>query len=171
MEFSIDPGSAFIAVLALFVSIHSAWETRKHSRLTVTPRLTTSTHGDSVSDDHGSTLQVSFTLANVGLGPAIVKAAEVLLDGVVVPATSSEDVRALLQHTFPGARLGPTVFFMKLNKEHAIAAGNVLDIVEFTMTNAPSDARKQLERFAIVVRYESLYGEPFTYDSRDHLSA
>lgn len=171
MEFSVDPGSAFVAALALFVSIHSAWETRQHSRLSVRPRLTTSTHRNVVSDDSGSTLQVSIKLANVGLGPTIVKAAEVLLDGVVVLASSSEDVRALLQRVFPGAQLGPTIFFMKLNKEHAIAAGSVLDIVEFTMNNAPSDVREQLERFAIVVRHESLYGEPFTYDSRDHLSA
>lgn len=171
MEFSIDPGSAVVAALALFVSLHSAWATRQHNKLSVRPRLTTSTFQRVVSEGNVSNLDVGVILTNVGLGPAIVKTADVLLDGKVVPVSSPEDCRGLLLRTFPRAQLGPTVHFMKLNKEHAIAVGNDINIVEFAMTSAPHDVKEQLERFAIVVRYESLYGEPFTYDSRDHLSA
>lgn len=171
MDFSIDPGSAAIASLALFVSVHSAWATRQHNKLSLRPRLTTSTLRQKASDGLNSTLHVGVNLTNVGLGPAIVKKADVLLDGEVLPVSSSTDCRELLLRAIPQAHLGPTVHFMRLNKEHAIAVGNDISIVEFTMTDAPEDINEHLERFAIVVRYESLYGEPFTYDSRGHLDA
>lgn len=171
MDFSIDPGSALIAALALLVSAYSAFASRQHNKLSVRPRLTTSTFQRVVSDGINSTLQIGVTLTNVGLGPAIVKSASVLLDDIEVPVSSPEDCRQLLLRAFPNAQLGPTVHFMKLNKEHAIAVGKDINIVEFTMTGAPQDVKEHLERFAIVVRLESLYGESLQpYDSRQHLS-
>lgn len=167
-----DVVAIIVALCALYLTIRSDRATQEHNKLSVRPRLTTSTSRDPVALGQYpvTALQVRMTLTNVGLGPAIIKTAEVLLDGNVVAVETADDIRPLFERTFPEMLLGPLVTFMKLNKEHAIAVGEVVEVVQVQMLNPTANVKKELERFHLRIRYESMYHEPFVYDSRDHRS-
>lgn len=164
-----DAAAIFVALCALYLTIQSNKATREHNRLSVRPRLTTSTSREQVTDGPTVMLDIRVTLSNVGLGPAVIKGAEILLDGQVAPAESFEDLRPLLERVFPGIQLGPTSSFMKLNLEHAIAVGEQVEIVAFQVVNPPISIDAELKRFNLRIRCESLYGDPCNYDSRGHL--
>lgn len=166
-----EAGAVLVSLCALFLTIQSNRGMKEHNRLSVKPRLTTSTFKNLVMDGDTRALKVQVTLSNVGLGPAVVKSWEIFLDGMPAQVDSSEDVRTLLQRAAPVIQLGPTLSYMKLNKGSALAVGATIEIVACTILNPSQDINKQLERFTIRVCYESLYEQSFTYDSRDHLES
>lgn len=176
--FSWDAAAVFVAACALILSIlsqraaaRSQEAAEKHNRLSVRPRLTSSTDQEHVVNGDGRATQVRATLANVGLGPAIIRRAEVLFDGIAMPVETADDIRPHLEALPPGLQLGSSIAFMKLNEEHAMAVGEVYEIVRFQVLNPPDNFKEQLERFSLLVRYESMYGDPEVYDSRKHRSA
>lgn len=169
-----------VAVCALYLTIQSnktAREqneaAREHNRLSVMPRLTTTTmsNRDNYLDGSVRILKFGMDLENVGLGPAVIKSFEVMFDGVLVPAARTEDVHGLLNKVFPGISLGPSSSFHTLRTEHALKVGEETSIVEFEVFNPPTDFDVEIKRFSLRVTYESLYGDRLTYDTRLHLDA
>jgi hypothetical protein len=81
-----------VSVCAISLTIFQAMSTRRHARLTVQPRLDWSV----LISDHG---EISYSLVNNGLGPAILTRLELVLDGNTVgpdgPATCAEIDRRL----------------------------------------------------------------------------
>lgn len=167
--FTWDAAALVVALCALYLTIQSNKAAREHNKLSVLPRLTTTTVQNVLTDASGSLLQVRVVLMNVGLGPAVVKKSEVLLDDHAKPVESFADVRPLLEQVFPGIRLGPSYAYFKLNREHAIEVGREIEIVAFQVWNPGADFDKEIKRFNLRISYSSLYGEPLSYDSRDHL--
>lgn len=173
--FSWDAAAVIVAVCALVLSIlsqraavRSQEAAEKHNKLSVRPRLTTSTNREFVTFGPRSGVQVLVSLANVGLGPAVIRSADALLDGNVVDVEVADDLRPLLAQVLPGCTLGPTLSYLKLNKEHAIAVGETFELVRVQVVDPPTTVKKDLERFHLRICYESLYGESFVYDSREH---
>jgi len=89
--------------------------------------------------------------------------------GEAVPIDSFEDLRPLLEKVLPGVKLGTTYTFFKLNKEHAIAVGTEIEVVAFQVLNPSAEFDRELKRFNLLISYSSLYGDPLSYDSRNHL--
>lgn len=166
-----DVAAVVVAACALILTVWTALTSRKHNKLSVRPHLATSVMREHVSTDKVNAAQVHMILTNVGLGPALVRSADISLDGKVVPIESFEDLRPLLAGVFPSSQLGNSDEFMKLNKGHAIAVGERIDLVKFHLLNPPDNLANELQRFHLLVRYESLYQDAFIYDSRDHLPA
>lgn len=171
--FSLEAAALVVALCALYLTIQSNKTTREHNRLSVKPRLTTATMTNQTSYLDGSTKSLEFRvlLTNVGLGPAVVKKSEVMLDGKEAPVESFDDVLPLLQKIFPGIQLGPSTSFFKLNREHAVEVGKEVELVAFEVLNPSEEFDKEIKRFSIRICHESLYGETGHYDTRDHQSA
>ncbi|MDP1782339.1 MAG: hypothetical protein Q8L18_10670 [Hydrogenophaga sp.] len=167
--FGWDAAALVVALCALYLTIKSNKVAHQHNRLSVMPRLSTTTASNMITEGAVRFLEVRVTLTNVGLGPAVVKKSEVLLDGNAMPVESFDDVRPLLEQVFPGIQLGSTYAFFKLNKKHALQVGKEVEIVAFQVLNPRADFDKEIKRFNLRISYESLYGDPLNYDSRDHL--
>lgn len=169
--FGLDAAAVVVALCALYLTVQSNKTTREHNKLSVKPRLTTETSTNRTTYLDGSTHTVEFrmTLTNVGLGPAVVKSSQVMLDGAPLPVESTDDIQPLLERVFPGVQLGSSAAFFKLNKEHAVQVGKEVELVSFVVMNPSSDFDKELKRFSIRICHESLYGETLHYDTRDHL--
>lgn len=167
--FGWDAAALVVALCALYLTIQSNKATRAHNRLSVLPRLSTTIANDTTTEGTASVLAVRVGLTNVGLGPAVVKKSEMLLDGQPMPIESFDDVRPLLEKVFPGIQIGASYAFHKLNKEHALQVGKEVEIVSFQVLNPAANFEKEIERFSLRISYESLYGDPLNYDSRDHL--
>ncbi len=161
-----------VAICALHLTIQSNKATREHNKLSVKPRLTTATQANKTFYVDGSIMSIEFRmlLTNVGLGPAVVKSAQVMLDGDEVPVELFEDVRPLLEKVLPGIRLGPSGSFFKLNKEHAVEVGKEVELVAFKVLNPSAEFDKEIKRISLRICMESLYGETLHYDTRDHQS-
>ena len=79
----VDALTALIASVALFMAYQSNKAMKEHNKLSVKPRLTTTTHADPTHylDGSVSVLHFRMRLTNAGLGPAVIKTFEVMLDG------------------------------------------------------------------------------------------
>lgn len=171
MEFSVDPGSAFVAALALFVSIHSAWETRRHSRLSVQPRLTTFRSEETTKRGDVTETAITVLLSNSGLGPAVIKEYQFLLDGKAVSIDDTEALVGRLQGEFQVDVHGGGAMITNLGKDHVVRAGEDVKVTTFVVRNPPKSFLQNAKRLQIRVTFQSMYGEQWTYDSGEHLSA
>lgn len=168
-----EAAALVVAVCALYLTIKSNKATQEHNKLSVKPRLTTAVMANRTLYLDGSikTIEFQVLLTNVGLGPAIVKTSDVLIDGDEVPVESFEDVQPLLEKVFPGIQLAPSGSFFKLNKEHAVEVGKEVELVAFTVLNPSAEFDKEIKRVSLRICTESLYGETLYYDTRDHQSS
>lgn len=77
--------AALIGLLAIFISAYTAWNVRQQTRAQVWPYLNVaesdSLPTDTVKESHGGTLLAT----NRGVGPAIVRRVEILVDGKPQP--------------------------------------------------------------------------------------
>lgn len=171
LTFSWDAAAVSVALCALGLTILSHCATVRHHKLSVRPLLTTTSDYDALTNPHGSTCVVTMTLANVGLGTAVIQRADFLLDGRVIAVKKPDDVGTHLARVFPSIEMGPHISRHKLNKGHALAAGTTVELVRFSVVSPPTDLEQELERFSVLVHYESMYGSPDVYDSRKHRAA
>ncbi len=167
---TLEAAALIVAVCALYLTIQSNKTAQKHNRLSVKPRLTSSamTSRTSYFDGSTKTVEFRFLLTNVGLGPAVVKTSQVMLDGKEEPAESFEDVQRLLEKLFPGVQLGVAGSFFKLDKEHAVEVGREVELVAFEVLNPSAEFDKEIKRVSLRICCESLYEETLVYDTRDH---
>lgn len=157
--------SELIATCAFALTIYEVYATRAHNKLSVRPLLDSNTAR--AWDDSGLTL--SFTIRNVGVGPAIVRAVRFFYDGE--PAAATETIESLVrrslasavafrirQHGLPGIGCG-----MPPGSEHCLVR------IEFPKLVAAGeelvDAR--LDAIGIEIDYESLYGDKWTFSRRN----
>lgn len=92
LTFSWDAAAVSIALCALVLTVLSHWATVRHHKLSVRPLLTTTVDHDTRLSAEGSTSQVVVTLANVGLGTAVIQRANLLLDDSVIAVKKPGDV-------------------------------------------------------------------------------
>ena len=157
-----------VSTCALFLTINSARTSRKHNRLMVQPRLSVFTQ--SITNSKNVTKAFDVTLTNSGLGPAIIKKYEVLIDGKPVDAEQPEDIFAALKLATT-ADFDPNLWhFGILRKGFVLAKDEVFTVAKTTIMNLTLAQNKEIKRFHVRVTYESAYGESSVYDTRTHLS-
>lgn len=160
-----------ISICALFLTISQAMATHKHNRLTVRPHLATFTENKADPERKGIRI-IKVQLSNSGLGPAIIKTFEPLLDGVPVKADDSDDLFPVVKQTIPASMIDDECCISVLRPEHVMAKDEVVTLARLaivpTIHDDPEALKKALDRFQIRVSYESAYGESFVYDSRNH---
>lgn len=156
-----------VSMCALGLTINQARATRIHNRLTVQPRLSTFTYVDRDPNDKAITI-ITALLMNNGLGPAIIKSFEILLDGKATPVSEPEEMHRLASEALASDLVAAECRFAVLRKAHSMPKDAEVQLAKVAIRNATPEQLKELKRFHVRVIYESAYGESFTYDSRMH---
>lgn len=160
-----------VSICALFLTISQAMATRKHNRLTVRPHLATYTD-NSADPERKNVRIIKVGIRNSGLGPAIIKTFEPLLDGKPLKADEPDDLFPVVEKTIPAHLMGDECHITVLRPGHVLAKDEVVPIVNLvvvpTISDDPAVLKAALNRFHIRIGYESGYGESFVYDSREH---
>lgn len=148
-----------IAVCALGLTVYQAYLARSHNKLSVRPHLTQFTH----RDKRPSQGVLVYRILNNGVGPAFIKSFEIFLDGQLVT-----DPDQALATVLPARQYNHSV--TRLGNDYAMAAGEAKDILILALPLGEGDTLKQIEeklnRFDLVIEYESAYKEPGRLDTR-----
>jgi hypothetical protein len=159
-----DNAALIVAVCAFFVAVYQAYATRRHNRLSVTPHLVVFT--DRRNDNGQAKFVVK--LRNSGLGPAIIRTYEVLLDNAVFPIGDGGVVANTIASIV--GRPTPHVAYHRLGVGDAIAKDQelILFSVGFSCSSHHDyqSVMKCFERLSARLVYASIYGKKFVYDSR-----
>ncbi len=145
-----------IAVASIIVTVWQGFETRRHNRLSVRPKLEISFELK-LKDN-----SFAYTLTNKGLGPAVITDVKFYVDGMVVQKggfsiydkfkekLGLKDYKTLYTGIYPGKTI-------KSNEE--------IDIIRFFLKekdNPRNFISRVYRRVVIEIGYKSMYGEEFT---------
>jgi hypothetical protein len=145
--------SAIVAALAaVIVAAYEATINREYQRISVWPRITQ-------SNSYVADQPYNRTVANVGIGPAIIRSVEIRVDGNI--CRSWDDVAAAL-----AKRKIPNIYSWMHNGA-VVLPGKEVPVLKIA---AGDDARAfweatQGDRLSIRICYSSLYGESWMSDS------
>lgn len=153
-EFIIATASIAIALSALAVAIWQGTLMRRHNRLSLRPHLT---FRQMLSEANP---QFSLELLNNGIGPAIIKEFQVLLDEERMDHFEAQGWMALLdliglKGRAIGASCGPDEF---------LASGQSLQLIKYESQPAPigtRELRKALRQIEVHIDYQSVYGDRY----------
>lgn len=135
--------AVLISVCAVAVGGYEAYLQRKHDRAQVWPHLELTL----TSATTGAELQV----INAGIGPAVVRSVNVLVDGR--PTSGWQDVfNSMLNHQ-------PARYRTSTIRERVLRAGEQVTLVALPRAELPPDLPARLGRIGIEVCYASVYGE------------
>lgn len=152
---------AALALAAVLVSLSQSQLVKQHNAISVRPLLDVEYHLDA---DHEWTIVF---LANDGLGPAVVKWAEVRLDGRR-PKNSHLNGWTELKQSFPDVQPTPTHEFYI--REEVIRADAQKPLIRLPNLQKTVEARNKnvnfLRRIQHVICYCSLYGDCWTFSVR-----
>lgn len=149
-EFIIAVASIAIALSALAVAIWQGILMRRHNRLSLRPHLS---FRQMMSETNP---QFSLELLNNGIGPAIIKEFQVLLDGEREDHFEAHGWMALLD--FIG--LKDRAIGAVCDSEEFLAAGQSLQLIKYESLPAPVDTRelqRALSRIEVHIEYQSVY--------------
>ncbi len=170
-SFAQEYAALVVSICALVLTISQANATRRHNKLMIRPHLTSFTDQSPAPGMAGVTL-IKMALSNNGIGPAVIKSYEPLLDGQPLDPTKGDELLAVAKQVLPAPVLDHPCEFAFFRKGYVMAKDeekNVATVaVVITLDTDLMALRKAQERFHLRVQYESLYGEQFVYDSRDH---
>lgn len=155
-----------ISICAIILTLQQTLQTRHHNKLSVRPKLTTSTETTYPAINQ---IERVVTLSNNGLGPAIIKSFELLIDGIAHPVDTPQDMFILIQDHVMSA-LTPQSYFHVLRKESVMAKEQTIILTKLIATVDGPAQIEEFKKFQLKVCYESAYGEDFIYDTRDHLA-
>ncbi len=159
--------SVVISICALLLTMYQAWATRKHNRLSVQPRLSTQSQIErDVTEER--IIRVIATLSNSGLGPAIIKSFEILVNGKPYLINEQSEIESLIARNITGHIVELRTGFFR--KNHTFSKDATTELLNLKIRNATESTLEEIKMFHIRVTYESAYGESFLYDSRTHLS-
>lgn len=151
------------AVCAGIVTLCEIHATRKHNRLSVKPFLTDHTY--TVYTNNGAT--ESFELTNNGLGPALIKKFEVIMDGVPLQYKDEDGLQEQIQKFLPAGKITHIKIFTNLS---AIPANEKNLILQIAVPSSDVSKCKKLQdlapKISLRIEYESMYGEKQVYCSR-----
>lgn len=158
--------SAIAAIASVIIACVALWLTRKqirmheqHNRLMSTPHLSGWNHADCETGTY------SFTLENTGLGPAIIKDILLKVDGQQMEGESAELVEAASDKLFPN--IDKRDQYEMFVKGEFIPPSKKFEIYRIVTSQLhPDDITQQVQsRTHLVIRYESILGERYVYDS------
>lgn len=170
-DFAQQYAALFVSICALLLTINQAVMTRKHNRLTVRPHLTSFT--DNVPHpSFGGISLIKMSLSNNGIGPAVVKSFQPMLDGVPLDPENFDELLSIAKRELPVSLLDQGCRFSLFRKGYVMAKDESMSVAEIayapTIHDDPKALEAALQRFHLKVDYESIYEEKFSYDSRNH---
>lgn len=158
-----------ISACALGLTIQQSLSTRRHNRLSVQPRLATAVNEETITNqpNQPKVNLFKYTLFNNGLGPAVIEDFKFLIDGIPIEASQPKDVFKAIQKASELKFIDNPWTITLLKKEHVMGKDTSELITQLAFIQ---DDQKPFEkdRYHVLIKYKSAYGEPFTYDSRDH---
>lgn len=155
LEFIIALASIAIALSALVVTIWQGILMRRHNRLSLRPHLA---FKQTMSEANP---QFVLELLNNGVGPAIIKRFQVLLDEKREEHFEAQGWMALLD--LVGLK-GKAICGV-IEADEFLAAGQALQIVKYESLPSPvgtRELREALRRIEIHVEYQSVYGDRYS---------
>ena len=160
-----------VSICALFLTISQTILSHRHNRLSVKPNLTSFVHTEQDMDEK-AIWRITTTLTNNGLGPAIIKSFEVLFDDKPVPQVNPGDIYPMIEREVKLRFIAEDCNFGLLRPGYVMGKGDTVRTAKVTLVRtldiSDDYIHASMHRFHILVRYESAYGESFTYDSRTH---
>lgn len=152
-----------VAVCALFVAGYQASATRRHKRLSVRPHVVVT--AERLYDGPKACFVVK--LRNNGLGPAIIRGYEALLDGKPFNTKNTDEVATKVRELAKRQFLNFRHFHLASGDAFAKDQEVVLLNVELPLFigDVGNKVLEPFERLSTRIAYESVYGEKFAYDS------
>ncbi len=146
-----------VSICAIGLTIYQAHATRRHARLSVQPRV--DWH---IFVDAGKGI-LTLSLANDGLGPAILKDVALVVDGTALPTTSLEACADVNRRIGRDSAAWNTRCFAR-GPGQVLRAGDSLELFDSRPASErteadPSGESVDYRRFAVQGRYCSLYEE------------
>jgi hypothetical protein len=161
-EIWIGISSVVIALCALVFTIWQGLQAREYSRISAMPHLDTWTH----TEEENRIFSV--LLINNGLGPAVIKDFDFVLDGECVGGASEEQIERLVSQVIPN-------YSYKILKKSYLANGFMMaekreiTIVRIVFNGEHWPTREWIKqtlgRVHLKVKYESVYGVPDNLDT------
>ena len=152
--------SVVVAVLALFSTGWQTWLSYRHSRLSVKPLLFWSTERTTSTASY----EIVATLANNGLGPAIVVERYFTLNGqhFASPSKDQTEIDALFQRLVPKGIRAQVVRQALPGVGSPLLPGNKMVIAHLLFAaeaiGRAKEVEQQMEKVELVVVYEDIYG-------------
>ena len=143
-----------IACCALILTVWQGHLVRRHGKLAIIPALSTWTHSTPDS--------MTFELSNKGHGTARIESFDFYRNSkIVTPEELMSDVLNLINYPAGNVRLGG------MQRNTFLEKGETICILKITMNSQQNSNffNEILNRFDLKVRYTSLHGETFLYDS------
>lgn len=160
----------FIAMLALFLTMYQGYETRKHNRLSVRPKLSLLITDGLGPESSGRDVIYKVTLRSVGLGPAIIKSVVILHEGEKFDGTTASGMEAFIsklrnqiETKLSKPRIGKNGHDA-LNEGYCMNIGDENDILIFKLSGVESEplvleeCRSFFAKTKSIVEFESMYG-------------
>ena len=161
--------SLIVSICAIGLTLQQSWTTRKHNKLSVLPRLTTFVERDLLPSQPGQRKIKLYkcTLTNSGLGPAFIEDFKFLIDGNPIEADEPDDVYKAIKNASKLKLVDDLWRISILKKEHVMGKDVPQLIAQLAFIEDDTELLEK-DRYQVIVKYKSAYGESFTYDSRNH---
>ncbi|MCP5361020.1 MAG: hypothetical protein H6908_00035 [Hyphomicrobiales bacterium] len=157
-----DNIASVIAGCALVLTIVEIHLSQRHNRLSAKPYLTTFSNKGTDKQRKWANVE----LMNNGTGPAFIKSFKVYHEGNFVCDTDYDEIETFLTQTLPKEC---NHHFETLGKDYSMPVNEKRNLLmlEFSVDASEHDPKTIINKFDLVVDYESIYGQKFTYDSRE----
>ena len=148
--------SISIAVTALFITLYEVHATRKHNKLSVSPKLTF--YGEEATDKYNFQLQ----LKNEGLGPAIITSFRIIIDNETIDINSSPKSWSSFFDKL--AIKKPNHYKTVISPNATLGINGSINILYFEYMGNKDDEiflknfKKRLPDIKFICEYKSMYG-------------
>lgn len=151
--------AVIVSLCSLFLTWWQARQTVKHNKLSVKPNLTWSVYR---TIKNKKLLDVSATLINAGIGPAIVRDCTMFYKGEEIAKNNSIDYENFVLDNFDGA----DVTWYGLATGSIIQAGEKITILKIEMKKNTKKFLETADDMDLIINYQSMYGdEIFTFNT------
>lgn len=167
--FNLNTASFIVSTCAIVLTFIQGRSTIKHNRISVRPMLTT-TVAITPLKDHPGVFVFEASLLNSGLGPAFIKSYKILIDGNPIVAKHPQELFPEIERALPRYKILRQISVLSMFRKDSVVASDASFVVAKIVVDpqGSTDLSEQLRRLQLLVKYDSVYGEHFTYDSRCH---
>ena len=156
----VSAAATVIALAALGLSVYQAMLSRQHARLSVRPLLDSELHVSAARE------RFCLIVTNNGLGPAVIKRWQLLVDGKPYRDLGITRWEQLTDHL----KLSKPVSYSYFEPNSVLAPEESEELIGYAVTVYSREEadrfREAIRRLTIVIEYESMYREAFTFEFR-----
>lgn len=160
--------SVLVAVFAFVETAWQAWLSHRHNRLSVRPLLVWHIN----RRDDPKRAGITYSIKNLGLGPAVIRERYFTKDGerFVAPGIPIDEVKAFVEHVIGQQVQYHLHSFGLPGKDAAIPSQGEVVVIDIEFPTLGQDLLPTLRGMAgdiaFHIKYESMYGEPFSLEAR-----